>query len=200
LRFLLLGTIEHRKGQSTLLEALHHLPLDVLDRSEFLIVGRPHDARLAAQVRAAAEKSAHLQYRETVGHQDALALIQETDVMLCASWDETGPLTLIEAMALGKAILTTRVGVVGEKLVAEKDALFVESGDAVGLAAAIGRLVCDPELVRKLGTNGRIAYERYFRLERFGTEFLAILEQAISFPTRNLESDADLIEAPALIR
>jgi O-antigen biosynthesis protein len=200
LRFLLLGTIEHRKGQATLLEALHHLPLDVLDRIEFLIVGRPHDAKLAAQVRAAAEKSTHLQYRETVGHQDALALIQETDVMLCASWDETGPLTLIEAMALGKAILTTRVGVVGEKLVAEKDALFVEPGDAVGLAAAIGRLVCDPELVRKLGTNGRIAYERYFRLERFGTEFLAILEEAISFPTRNLESDADLIEAPALIR
>ncbi|MBO0694595.1 MAG: glycosyltransferase, partial [Verrucomicrobia bacterium] len=70
LRFLLLGTIERRKGQSTLLEALRHLPLDVLDRSEFLIVGRPHDAKVVAEVRAAAENSAYLQYRETVAHQD----------------------------------------------------------------------------------------------------------------------------------
>jgi Glycosyltransferase len=64
--------------------------------------------------------------------------------MLCASSDETGPLTLIEAMALGKAILSTKVGVVGENLIAEEEALFVEPGDPVGLAAAIQRLVRDP--------------------------------------------------------
>jgi glycosyltransferase involved in cell wall biosynthesis len=179
LRFLLLGTIEHRKGQRTLLEALRHLPLDVLDRSEFLIVGRPHDAKLAAQVRAAAENSAHLQFSETVGHQDALALIQETDVMLCTSSDETGPLILIEAMALGKPILSTKVGVVGENLITDEDALFVEPGDAIALAGAIQRLVQEPHLLRKLATNARNAYERYFGLERFGNEFLRAVEEAI---------------------
>jgi glycosyltransferase involved in cell wall biosynthesis len=179
LRFLLLGTIEHRKGQLTLVEAVNHLPLDVLDRTEFLIVGRPHDAKVAAQVRAAAENSAHLHYRETVGHQDALTLIQETDVMLCMSSDETGPLILIEATALGKPILSTKVGVVGENLIADEDALFVEPGDAIALAGAIQRLVQDPPLLRKLATNSRSAYERYFGLERFGKEFLGVVEEAI---------------------
>jgi Glycosyltransferase len=56
-------------------------------------------------------------------------------------------------MALGKAILSTKVGVVGENLIAEEEALFVEPGDAVGLAAAIQRLVRDPKLLRKLATN-----------------------------------------------
>src|SRR5262249_25417479 len=115
LRFLPLGTIEHRKGQKILLEALRHLPKKMLNRSEFLIVGRPQDAKLAAEIRAAAEISSHLRFRETVTHSDALELVREAHVMVCASWDETGPLTLIEAMALGKAILSTRVGVVGEK-------------------------------------------------------------------------------------
>ena len=96
----------------------------------FSIVGRPQDAKLAAEVRTAAESSPHIRFRETVAHSDALALIQTTDVMLCASSDETGPLTLIEAMALGKPILSTKVGVVGENLIAEEDALFVETGDA----------------------------------------------------------------------
>ena len=81
--------------------------------------------------------------------------------MFCASWDETGPLTLIEAMALGKAILSTKVGLVGENLIAEEEALFVEPGDAVGLAAAIQRLVRDPKLLGKLATNARNAYDQY---------------------------------------
>ncbi len=115
----------------------------------------------------------------TVTHSDAIALIREADVMICVSLDETGPLTLIEAMALRKAVLTTRVGVVGEKLIPEKEALFVEPGDAVGLAAAIERLVRDPELLRKLATDARKAYEKNFGLERFGKEFLGIVEEAI---------------------
>jgi len=194
LRFLLLGTIEHRKGQQTLLEAVRRLPPDVLDRSEFLIVGRPNDAKLAADVRTAAEASPHIRFRETVGHNDALVLIQETDVMLCASWDETGPLTLIEAMALGKAILSTKVGVVGENLIAEEEVLFVEPGDAVGLAAAIQRLVRDPKLLRKLATNARNAYDQYFGLERFGKGFLAVLEEAIVIGNpRRERNDADLM-------
>jgi glycosyltransferase involved in cell wall biosynthesis len=99
--------------------------------------------------------------------------------MLCTSSDETGPLILIEAMALSKAILSTKVGVVGEKLVAGKDALFVEPGDVIALAAAIERLVRDPELLRRLSTNARSAYEKYFGLDRFGCEFLGVVEEAI---------------------
>jgi glycosyltransferase involved in cell wall biosynthesis len=114
--------------------------------------------------------------------------------MLCASSDETGPLTLIEAMALGKAILSTKVGVVGENLIAEEEALFVESGDPVGLAAAIQRLVRDPKLLGRLATNARNAYEQYFGLDRFGKGFLAVLEEAIvSGNPRHQRSDADLM-------
>ncbi|MFL6500395.1 MAG: glycosyltransferase [Candidatus Udaeobacter sp.] len=194
LRFLLLGTIEHRKGQQTLLEAVRRLPPDVLDRSEFLIVGRPNDTKLAAEVRSASEGSSHIRFRETVAHNDALALIRETDVMLCASSDETGPLTLIEAMALGKAILSTNVGVVGENLIPEEDALFVEAGDAGDLAVAIERLVREPKLISKLATNARKAYDRYFGIDRFGTGFLEVLEEAIVIgnPLRE-RSDVDLV-------
>jgi glycosyltransferase involved in cell wall biosynthesis len=176
------------------LEAVRRLPQDVLDRSEFLIVGRPHDAKLAAQVRTAAEASPHIHFRETVGHNDALALIDEADVMLCASSDETGPLILIEAMALGKPILSTKVGVVGENLIAEEEALFVEPGDAVGLAAAIQRLVRDPKLLPKLAANARNAYDRYFGLERFGKGFLAVLEEAIVIGNpRSEKNDRDIM-------
>jgi len=101
---------------------------------------------------------------------------------------------LIEAMALGKAILSTKVGVVGENLIAEEEALFVEPGDAVGLAAAIQRLVRDPKLLGKLATNARNAYDQHFGLERFGKGFLAVLEEAIVIGNpRRQRNEADLI-------
>ena len=200
LRLLLLGTIEHRKGQQTLLEALRYLSPDVLDRSEFLIVGRPHDAKLAAEIRAAAQSSSYLRFHEAITHSDALALIREADVMVCASWDETGPLTVIEAMALGKPILSTKVGIVGEELIPEEEALFVEPGEAVGLAAAIKRVVNDPELVRRLAANARKAYEKYFGIERFGAEFLALLEEAISLQRYHIQRETALIQAQSMAR
>ena len=97
-------------------------------------------------------------------------------------------------MALGKAILSTKVGVVGENLIAEEEALFVEPGDAVGLAAAIQRLVRDPQLLGKLATNARNAYDQYFGLDRFGKGFLAVLEEAIVIGnTRRQRSDAGVM-------
>ena len=105
-RFLLLGTVEPRKGQQTFVRAVRELPRDVREGSEFLIVGRPHDARLAEEVRAAAKSVSHLHYKESMPHANAMELIRGADVMVCTSRDETGPLTLIEGMALGKPILS----------------------------------------------------------------------------------------------
>jgi GT2 family glycosyltransferase/glycosyltransferase involved in cell wall biosynthesis len=185
LRFLLLGTIEERKGQQTFLEALRRLPADVLNACEFLIVGRPHDAKLADEIRRAAKNLTPLVYQESVSHANALELIGGTDVMVCASWEETGPLTLIEGLALGKAILSTRVGIVGETLTLGEEALLVEPGDSPGFASAIERLVREPGLVESLRANSRAAYENYFKLDRFGTEFLSLLEETISSTTRD---------------
>lgn len=177
-RFLLLGTVEHRKGQETLLDALTRVPRSILEQILVQIVGRPHDAKIAAKVKAAT--SSHLNYLESLSHENALALIRDTDVMVSTSHDETGPLTLIEAMACAKAILSTRVGAVGEALLPEKEALFVEPGDAAGLADAIVRLAGDSTLRRTLAVNARRAYEKYFSLDRFGNEFLDLVEKAIS--------------------
>lgn len=181
LRFLLLGTIEHRKGQEIFLEALRKLPQNVLERAYFQIVGRPNDLKITREIEAAvAAACSSLTFRSYVAHDDALALIRDADVMVSASWDETGPITLIEGMALAKAILSTSVGAVGEKLVSEEDGLLFKPGDAERLARGIERLVREPGLLEKLGRNSRKAYEKYFTLDRFGEDFLKLVEEAIS--------------------
>jgi glycosyltransferase involved in cell wall biosynthesis len=167
MRFLLLGTIEHRKGQQMFLNALRQLPAEVLQHAHFQIVGRAHDMELTAEIKAAAKGCDYLSYEESVPHEQALALISDADVMVSASWDETGPLILIEALALGKPILSTSVGAVAENLIGEEAGLFFPPGDATALAQAMQRLVEEPELVDRLGARSRQAYEKYFGFDRF---------------------------------
>jgi len=180
IKFLLLGTIEQRKGQQVFLEALRKLPEDVLKNARFRIVGRPHDFAITSEIIAAAKQSSYLTYEDGVSPEGALALIRDADVMVCSSWDETGPLILMEALALGKAILSTTVGAVAENLSTEEGGLFVQPGDATGLAAAIERLVREPDLVDRLGRNSRMGYEKYFTFDRFGEGFVDLLREVIS--------------------
>ncbi len=179
IEFLLLGTIENRKGQRVFIEAVRHLPDEVRARARFRIVGRAHDQGLTAEVKTAAAQIENLTYEESVPHAEALALIAATDVMVSASLDETGPLILIEALALGTPILSTRVGAVAEHLTEGEAGIFVEPGDAAGLAAAMERLVREPALIDQLAGNARRAYEGHFAFDRFGREFVDLLREVL---------------------
>ena len=180
IEFLLLGTIEHRKGQQLLLEALRNLSDDVLQKARFRIVGRAHDPAITEEIKRAGQKSSYLSYEDGVSPDAALALIRDTDVMLCASWDETGPLILMEALALGKPILSSNVGAVAEYLFPEAEGLFFSPGDADALARGIVRMALEPELRDRLSRNARRSYEKYFSFENFAENFVNLLMEAIS--------------------
>ena len=149
-RFLLLGTIEQRKGQQIFLQALRQLPAEILQHAHFEIVGRPHDLELTAEIKAAVREISESFLRRERTHEQALALSADADVMVSASWDETGPLIVIEALALGTPILSTSVGAVAENLIGEEAGLFFPPGNATALAEAIQRLVREPELIDRL--------------------------------------------------
>jgi glycosyltransferase involved in cell wall biosynthesis len=189
IEFLLLGTIEHRKGQQLLLEALGKLSDDVLQKARFRIVGRAHDSAITEEIKRAERKSSYLSYEDGVSPDAALALIRDTDVVLCASWDETGPLILMEALALGKPILSSNVGAVAEYLSPEAEGLFFSPGDADALARGIVRMALEPELRDHLSKNARRSYEKYFSFENFAENFVKLLMEAISSRKKRRAAD-----------
>jgi glycosyltransferase involved in cell wall biosynthesis len=89
-------------------------------------------------------------------------------------------LILMEAAALGKPLLSTKVGSVAEFLVDGEEALFFQPGDTAALAAAIEQLVREPELRGRLARNARGAYERHFTYDRFAHEFAALVRETIA--------------------
>jgi len=181
LRFLLLGSMEPRKGQDIFVEAVRQLPAKWQDLAEFKIFSRMMVPEFAAEVAKAAKGVKNLSIDNEVSHADALDLLRQCHVLVCASRDEAMPMTIMEAMSMGKAIISTKVGGVSEVLRDDENALIVSPENALELSAAFERLVAEHDLIGKLGRNARTTYEENFTLDRFGHDFKAILEEVIAY-------------------
>jgi len=179
LRFLLLGSIEPRKGQDIFLEAISLLPEAAQEAAQFRILGRIMDPEFGERVRTAAARLPNVSLDSETDHLAALDAIRECDVLVCSSRDEALPVTILEAMSFGKAIVTARVGGVGEVLTEAGDALIVRPEDPKALANAIRRLIDNPELARRLGDSGRATFEKRFTQDRFGRDFRDLVAEVI---------------------
>lgn len=97
---------------------------------------------------------------------DADVFYAGLDIVALTSFNEGTPLSLIEAMANGKPVISTKVGGVSDLLgrTIEKTEKFdinergigINSEDAEGLSGGLARLAGDSELRNKLGNAGKV--------------------------------------------
>ncbi len=76
------------------------------------------------------------------------------------------PTVILEAMAAGRAVVSTRLAGIPEMVGDGETGLLVEPGETAALAAAIASLAGDPEWRGKLGAAGRARVEEQFSAER----------------------------------
>ncbi|MCC8399491.1 MAG: glycosyltransferase [Rickettsia endosymbiont of Platyusa sonomae] len=93
--------------------------------------------------------------------QEVWDTLKETDILLIASVQEGTPLTLIEAMAFGCAIITTDVGIVREVL-PDIQHQFIIKRDPSYLTEAIKKLDVDRDLLTKIKQQNFLAYQKIF--------------------------------------
>ena len=78
------------------------------------------------------------------------------DIMVFPSlFSEGCPISMLEAMALGRPIVASRVAAIPEILRHRENGLLVEPGSSSEIADAIRQLVRDPGLMQKLGEGAR---------------------------------------------
>ena len=153
-----IGRLSEQKGHRYLVEAAASL-LAGRPQAHVVIVG-DGDQMDALKTQAAV---LGLASRVTLaGHRaDVPALLGAIDVFGISSTYEGTPLALFEAMAAGKAIVSTAVDGCREVLEDGVTALLVPPRDPKALAAALGRVVDDATLRRSLAGNARAASTRY---------------------------------------
>jgi glycosyltransferase involved in cell wall biosynthesis len=93
-------------------------------------------------------------------HERALAAIEAADVVVLPSISEGLPVTLLDAVARGRAVVATRVGGMPEVIEDGVDGVLVPPGDPGALARAIAALAADPGRRARFGKAARALAER----------------------------------------
>lgn len=153
------GRMTPQKGWDVLLEAAARLAAARSDLA-WVLVGdgplRPALTRRAAELAVAA----HF----TGARADMADVLGCADVVVLASRSEGLPFTLLEAMALGKPVVATRVGGVPEVVEEGRSGRLVPREDPAALATAIADVLEAPDAAA-MGARGRARVEAAFTLD-----------------------------------
>ena len=82
-------------------------------------------------------------------------------ILLLPSYFEGQPLVMMEAAALGLAIVSTHIGGITDFIEDGYNGLLVAPGDSDALTERLLRAVSNPELAARLGANARIKVQEY---------------------------------------
>jgi glycosyltransferase involved in cell wall biosynthesis len=88
--------------------------------------------------------------------------LQQASLYVLPSYHEGMPMSLLEAMAAGLPVISTRVGGIPELVSDGVDGILLEPGDINGLTDALRRLLQNGELARQMGRAGRQKIESTF--------------------------------------
>lgn len=108
--------------------------------------------------------------------EDIPCLLQAMDVFVLPSFSEGLPLSILEAMALGKPVVASNVGGIPEVVKDGMTGYLVPPKDPEALAEKILLLLHHPQLAADLGRSGRKRVQEAFSLEQMIQEYQSLYE------------------------
>jgi glycosyltransferase involved in cell wall biosynthesis len=176
--FCAVGILEHRKGHSLLIRAAAELKERIGNELRFHIYIEGTGS-LEAKLR---DQIADLDVTDIVSlvgeKKDVLQFISQSDVLIHPSIvNEDFPNVILEAMALGKAIIGSNVGGIPEQIDEGESGLIFEAGDLAGLVSSMQTLLANDELVLQMGARSLKKFEENYTSEIAVGRYITLYEK-----------------------
>ncbi len=180
----LVGTFARWKGHEVFLRALAQLPGERRVRGYVIcdaIYSTAGSQWAASELRALAATFGLDGRVGFTGFQSAAPALRSLDIVVHpAAAPEPFGMSLAEAMACGRAVITTALGGARDIVEPDRTAVVVPAGDAEALASAIRRLAESSELRQRLGAYARRAAEARFNPSRFVGQVMDAYERSLA--------------------
>ncbi|MCE4222151.1 glycosyltransferase family 4 protein [Methylobacterium sp. C25] len=166
--FLYVGRLSPEKGLEALVRAA------ALSRQQVTIVGTgPMEDSLRTLVAETGADVRFLGFRTGEALHDAIRACRA--VVLPATWYENAPISVLEAYALGRPVIGTRIGGLPEMIREGETGAIVPPGDVVALADALAHFAAlPPEVPATMGRAGRHWVETDFSREAYRDRLLSL--------------------------
>ena len=163
------GRVIPMKGHKVLIKAINILKEKHLDL-ELQIMGHfDENDQYYLSLRSLIVELGLTSYIKFCGFKSVIGpIFYSSDIIVSSSIEsESFGRTIIEAMAAGKPVVTTRVGAHSELVEDGVTGYLVEPGNPEQLADRIEKLLNNDEFANQMGKLGRRRYEKYFTLKKY---------------------------------
>ncbi len=146
-------------------------------RVRFMFIGSYH----GKEEWVAREQSNQLVF---TGHRDDIpAILKTIDVFVLPSYSEGLPNALMEAMAAGRACISSNVGGVKTLIRPGENGLVFTSGDHQALSAGLERLITDASLRDRLGASARETIRTGYDWESIAGDYQKLFQKFVPVVT-----------------
>jgi glycosyltransferase involved in cell wall biosynthesis len=180
------GTLIRKKGVLDI-PAIFNKVIDILPQAQLLLVGGDaadintgSNSTWALMQPLFSEKAfVHVNYLGKKPYDEIQQYIKQAAVCIFPSYAEALPVSWLEAMAMGKAIVASDIGWAEEMLTSKKEALLCHPAQHDVFASYILRLLQDTALRNELGNQARKRVEQQFDNEVVAVQNITFYEDLI---------------------
>lgn len=159
------GSIEPRKGQDLLIDALLRLEAHELERLDVVIAGRETSDEIVEKIDGCGLSC--VRRMDALPQDEWLRLVAQSDVLICPSRDDPMPVVATEAMMFSKVVLVSDHTGTASLLEDGVLGFVVPADDSQTLALAIRRVMAMRGSFAEIGRRARRVYEENFTIEAF---------------------------------
>lgn len=165
-----------RRDYTTLLQAVEGLDVHVVIAAASPWAKRPNNvARQTIPRNVTLRKFTQYELRQL--YSDSLFMVMPLEDVKF----QAGVTAILECMAMGKAVICSRVPGQTDVVVEGDNGRYVPPGDPQLLRSEISRLLAQPEEAARLGANGRKLVEREMSLDLYVERLTGILHEALCY-------------------
>ena len=177
----IVARLEAEKGHPTLLEAWPAV-LGAAPDARLLVVGEGSQRELleaqASSLGLLDGRSSSITF--TGRRDDVPAVTAALDVAVLPSYREAQGLSILEAMALSRPVVASAVGGIPEMIDDGRTGILVPPHDPGALAAAIVKLIENPDLAARIGRAGHDLVHERFCVEQMVRAVETIYDEAVA--------------------